>query len=76
MKMTYGYCRICHKELTNENDVYLLNIILAKPYVINEFTNEGVSYLYCSDCINNYIKPRLNAIPGMNFNLIEKDSNG
>ena len=76
MKMTYGYCRICHKELTKATDIYMLTMFLSKPYMTNIPIDRGGSYLYCSDCVNNYVKPRLNAIPGMNFNLLERDSNG
>lgn len=74
--MIYGYCRICQKELTNETDIYMLTTFLTKPYITNIPVNGGGSYLYCSDCVKNKVKPRLNAIPGMNFNLLEKDSNG
>lgn len=74
--MTYGYCRICQKELTNETDIYMLTTFLTKPYVTNIPVNTGGSYLYCSDCVKHNVMFHLNAIPGMNFNLLEKDSNG
>lgn len=66
MKMTYGYCRVCHKELTKAADIYMLAAFLTKPYISSIQVNGGGSYLYCSDCVKNTVKPHLNEIPGMN----------
>ena len=74
--MTYGYCRVCHKELTKAADIYMLTTFLTKPYISNVPVNGGGSYLYCSDCLKHTVMFHLNVIPGINFNLLEEDSNG
>ena len=76
MKMTYGYCRVCHIEITKEADMYILTAFLTKPYISNVPVNGGGSCSHCSGCIKHIVKFPLDVTPDININLLEKDSNG